>query len=718
MSTNPSASFDLATLNSHLPPALHAQAAALAGRLLPADAPLRVILLGAFSVGKSSLLNMLIGETLLQTAREETTALPTFIEYGATRALLLINSDGSTAPLDDANLARVTTQAPEGAACASITLPMDWLRGLSIIDLPGLGGLSARHGEYTTAQIQQADAVLYLIAPRGPDADDIATLRQISQYGKRVKLLVTRWDEIEEAARRGEQRPDLSRWAQQIEQQSGLRQRLTPASRDGTGRDDIRDFLERARNDRSAIRLRRLCAELRPLLENALGQNAAAQTACATQSEAEIHALRGELLQRRQTLLDLRVTHQTRAQQERDQFAAQAQAIVQQNKDALERALMTIAAALQTDADWDGFVQEGTALLRGAVCDVARDLSASSADYGDLALPEAQVAALNLRLPPPVTVESSEFLDHARINQLQQELEAHRAEYAAQMEHLARLPEADLNADQQALRDLLWQRDQLATQPLPRIMRQIEGSNTGASVGRAIGNVADIALIILEPMLMASKLGAVAHKIGSTMGGNLRALEMLSLGYWGERAGSLFDTPPQQEQVVDPEAKMRQQALLNDMEARARELRQQLARQEDLANERQLTGWALEQNQREQAQLQARLTDVQRRAAEQLQAAEQTARAERQQTLQRHVEEALAHWRRNFAQQTAQMLELLRVRVRDEWETRVAALLSARLTEVETLQTQLEGAPAARAAALAQLQTEAAGLRAAVALVN
>ncbi|HES75543.1 MAG TPA: hypothetical protein ENO09_00895, partial [bacterium] len=71
-------------------------------------------------------------------------------------------------------------------------------------------------------------------------------------------------------------------------------------------------------------------------------------------------------------------------------------------------------------------------------------MSEVSAAHGGLDLPEAQVTALNLRLPAPEPVEASDFLDLARYAQLQTELETRAADYAAQAERLARLPEMDL----------------------------------------------------------------------------------------------------------------------------------------------------------------------------------------------------------------------------------------------------------------------------------
>ncbi|MBB1077305.1 dynamin family protein [Rhodoferax sp. 4810] len=727
--------FTLDSLANQLPASCQPAIAELTERLPPLDAPLRVILLGAFSVGKSSLLNMLIAESLLPTAREETTALPTFIEYGNTRTLQLLNSDGSTVSLDDAALAQVATQAPAGAACASVTLPQDWLRGLLLIDLPGLGGVTARHQAYTTAQIQQADAVLYLIAPRGPDAADLATLRQIAQAGKRVLLLVARWDEVDAAVARGEQRPDVQRWAQQITAQTGLQLPLTPTSRAGLGRDVIQTFLTQARDERHAIRQQRLTAELRPLLTNALGQNAAAQAACAVESDAATQALRAELLARRQALLAVRSAHQAQAQSERAALATRAQVIVEQSKLQLDGTLAPLAAAVQLESDWEQFATAGGEALRAALRDAAGEFSALSTGYGELALPEAQVTSLNLRLPPPVTVDASEFLDQARQQQLQQALDAYATEYAGQLERLAQLPEADLTVSERALREVLRQRDQVAAQPLPQIVRQLENRGTGAVMGRMAGEIGDLALVLLSPLLAGTKAAAVLGKVAKTattvrtvaqnsdivpppMRDRLKILEGLSLGYWGEQLGAKLDSIPREEVVTDPEALAQRDAMLAQCDAQVREVRAQLAQQEEVVNARQLTGWALEQNRREQAQLEARLADLQRYAVERQQAFEQAARTERQMAVQRQVAQAVAHWQHSFDQQAGQMAEVLRARVRDDWEARVEALLSERLADIDTLRGRLDAAPAERAAVLAQLQVEATQLQAVLARVQ
>ena len=79
----------LHTLKSRLPEHWQAALDELAASTLQAATPLWLTLVGGFSVGKSSLLNTLLGEPLLFTAKEETTALPTFLEYGESPGMTL-----------------------------------------------------------------------------------------------------------------------------------------------------------------------------------------------------------------------------------------------------------------------------------------------------------------------------------------------------------------------------------------------------------------------------------------------------------------------------------------------------------------------------------------------------------------------------------------------------------------------------------------------------
>ena len=195
----------------------------------------------------------------------------------------------------------------------------------------------------------------------------------------------------------------------------------------------------------------------------------------------------------------------------------------------------------------------------------------------------------------------------------------------------------------------------------------------------------------------------------------LEILEMLSLGYWGERLGGMLGGGAQPSKTMtDPAALAQQQQTLAEIEARRHALQAELNRAQDIADERELTGWVLEQNNKEQAQLRAELIAQQHKAEQKKKDFERMAVAERAELLQRYTERAVEQWLRHFDQHTAGMTELLHGRVKSHWEERVEALVQERMAEVDSVAAQLGSAPAAKAAALAQLLNNATGLQTAL----
>ena len=742
----------LADLQACLPADWHASLNELAATTLQATTPLKLSLVGAFAVGKSSLLNMLMGEPVLEASLGETTALPTFIEYGAQRAMQLVGQDGSITALNDEAFAAATTHAPEGEACAVLQQPLDWLKGVSIIDLPGTGSMSSANRDFTLTQIQQSDAVLYLLNPTGPAVKDIELLTHIRQNAKQVKILVTRWDVVEDAIAKGEKAPSLQAWAADIEKQTGLKRRLSAVSKAGLGREEIIDFIIRTRDDVTAIRQKRFYAEVRPVLENALGQNADMQRACEAKSEADVAQLHAELLARRQTLMALKTQLHEQATADRTQAEHQASLLLSKERGALNAQLDQQAQAVHQEAQWNQLMDKGMQAVRESLAKTAQALSQQSASYGQLEIPAAQVEALNLRIPAAETVSVEDFLDMGRITQLQATLESTEGEAATKVQALARLPDVDLNQYENALSEVLQAHHAVAHAELPTV--QVPGSETagmGGTLGRMLGEAADIALMFVNPVTVgvkvasligkgakvaniAIKTGKVARQVTEGVKAaqqikrgekvidlpppvmdRLQILEMLSLGYWGERLGGMLGGGAQPSKTMtDPAALAQQQQALAEIEARRRALQAELHRAQDIADERELTGWALEQNNQEQAQLRAELMAQQHKAEQKKQDFERMAAAERAELLQRYTERAVEQWLRHFDQQTTGMAELLHGRVKNHWEQRVEALVQERMAEVDTVTTQLGSAPAAKEAALAQLQGNATALQAAL----
>lgn len=720
----------LAGLLDSLPTHWQAPVEALANDTLHASTPLRLIVLGAFSVGKSSLLNMLLQESILQSALEESTALPTFIEYGATREMSLIGADGSQLPIDSDQFSQFTTQAPEGAACAVLNMPQAWLHGVSVIDLPGLGSTSVAHREYTLAQLQIADAVLYLLNPTGPSSSDADTLRLIRQSGKRVKVLVARWDEVEKAVAHGERQPSLEQWAAQIEQTSGLRVRLAPCHRDGLGREEIQDFVQRAREDLNQIRLQRFQAELKPLLENALGVNAEQQRSCQVDNEADARQWHETLISRKEQLALFKATLYTEQQQDSRRLSQEATTQLKHTETTLNQHLTQLREALTSETQWDTFGQQGTEAVHRATQQAAQMFSELSSNYGQLDLPAAQIAEFNLRLPEPETVSVDDFLDMGRLMQLQDSLASKEAESSTLETQLNNLHTADMSEHDAALLALQQQRQHTGAQALPMVTQTV-GGGSGAMFGRLLGEAMDIGVMMITPATAAAKAASLlgkGSKIASTVGTTVKViqtaqkvrggvmpaplpvldklghLEKLSFGYWGEQ---LFGGGAREIQTVDPQAIAERDAHLAAIDQQIHQLRSALARNEDIANERQLKGWALEQSQKERARLQQDIEQLRVTAAQKHQDAEQYLSENRQRQLQHHAERAVSLWLRAFEQNTSGMLELLRARIKTYWEERVDGLLNDRLHDIEQLHTQSQASAETRKATLLQLRSEA-----------
>lgn len=740
----------IAWLTAHLPAGWQEQLASLQETVLAPQSPLRLVVLGSFSVGKSSLLNMLLQQQLLYTAAEEATAVPTFIDYGAEAQLALVGPDASVLPMEPEAFSRASANPPPGVACATVALPQPWLRGVTVVDLPGLGSISAERMEYTAAQVQDADAVLYLIEPRGPSQLDMAALSTVRQYGKRVLVAVARWDVVEAAAQQGEKAPDLKRWAQQIEAQAGLRVDLLRVSRDGLGRDEVLGYIAQARAELVQIRLRRFQAELAPLLQNALGSNAQAQLACTEQSESEMRTLHAAVLERKQQLLQTKEALYQRQQEDRSALADAAESRVRSERERLAAALRSLEEAGVAESDWSRVSAEGAAKLREALAVVAAALSELSGNYGELRLPPVQVDALNLRLPAPAPVETSTFLESGKLAQLEQALLARQADAEGAQRKLDALPQADLQAHEDQLSDLLAQRQRLLNEPLARIIQRTEG-NGASQIGRFVGEVADIAMMFVNPTAVGAKVASLvgkgakvakvvvnvekiatvttqALKVGQALKGSdvhgpivppplvdkLKMLEMLSLGYWGERIGNMMGGAATKQTVVDPEAQAQQQRALAELDAGLQQTRLQLERHEQLASQRQLTGWALEQSRQEAERIRAQIGDLKQQLEQREEAARQQAQELHQRALALAVQRACGEWLRSFDQQAAGMAELLLAQARQYWEERVDSTLAVSLQEMQEQMDALQAAPQVRQERLAQLQQEAQGLAAAL----
>lgn len=159
------------------------------------DDEFRIAVVGEFSSGKSTFINALLGQDILQHATTETTATLTRIvnvqpDDPRCKTGEVHLCDNSTVKLTNFSELRdyTTTTSEKYNVVNDVTevelympvLPSD--RKIILVDTPGLNGTADGHRDRTISLVQQAHSCIYLISRRGLADSDIQFLTYLSQY--------------------------------------------------------------------------------------------------------------------------------------------------------------------------------------------------------------------------------------------------------------------------------------------------------------------------------------------------------------------------------------------------------------------------------------------------------------------------------------------------------------------------------------------------------
>jgi GTPase SAR1 family protein len=136
------------------------------------DPGVRVLVVGEFKKGKSSLVNALLGHPICPVDDDVATCVPTIVRYGANAtAELHLRPDADGDPpqpqviavdeLRDHVSERGNAANIRGIERAEVAVPSALLeQGLTLVDTPGVGGLGSKHGAMTMGVLPSADAVI------------------------------------------------------------------------------------------------------------------------------------------------------------------------------------------------------------------------------------------------------------------------------------------------------------------------------------------------------------------------------------------------------------------------------------------------------------------------------------------------------------------------------------------------------------------------------
>ncbi len=196
----------------HLP----AEAAALAERL--AEGRFVVACVGQFKRGKSTLLNALVGESILPTGVVPVTTAVTVLRHGPRRAARVRLREGDWRDIDPADVSAYVTEAEnrenrKGVEAVEVFVPSPILAsGMCLVDTPGLGSVFSDSTRITRDFVPHIDAALVVLGADPPiSGEELALVEDVAQHTEALIFVLNKADRL--SAR---DRDEARRFAQQV----------------------------------------------------------------------------------------------------------------------------------------------------------------------------------------------------------------------------------------------------------------------------------------------------------------------------------------------------------------------------------------------------------------------------------------------------------------------------------------------------------------------
>lgn len=165
--------------------------------LFHANYPFLMVMVGPFGSGKSSIINALLGEEVMEVGPVPTTDRIIILRQGA------------------------NVQRTRSGDVETVFHPSPLLENLSLVDTPGLESVFRTHDEVTRRFLHRADVVvLVMIATQVLTASNLEYLQQLKGYGKRTIIVVNQIDVLEP--------DDRTQVRDFVEEQSGMHLGIEP----------------------------------------------------------------------------------------------------------------------------------------------------------------------------------------------------------------------------------------------------------------------------------------------------------------------------------------------------------------------------------------------------------------------------------------------------------------------------------------------------------
>ncbi len=167
-----------------------------------------LVVMGAFKRGKSTLINALLGESVLPTAIVPLTSVVTIIGYGEQLDIQVHFQNGQTRPISKNELVDYITEKgnprnQKGVREVEIAYPSDYLKdGVRIIDTPGVGSVYSHNTDVAYNYLPQVDAAIFVVTVDPPlSAAEQEFLQDIREFVHKIFFVLNKIDYVEAADR-------------------------------------------------------------------------------------------------------------------------------------------------------------------------------------------------------------------------------------------------------------------------------------------------------------------------------------------------------------------------------------------------------------------------------------------------------------------------------------------------------------------------------------
>jgi len=170
------------------------------------EAPLKIMVMGEFSTGKSTLINAIIGQNIATVDATPTTAVITVFLYGEDDKVLVHSKDGTVSEYNSDKFSEMTSKNGDSTnsnfrstiSYVERFLPLNILKKISIVDSPGFNDIDEEHVNVTRAFTDSSDVVLWILSSE--QAGKNSEVNNLKSIGGRLRplLVVNKIDIIDE----------------------------------------------------------------------------------------------------------------------------------------------------------------------------------------------------------------------------------------------------------------------------------------------------------------------------------------------------------------------------------------------------------------------------------------------------------------------------------------------------------------------------------------